>query len=297
VRILVTGSSGRIGRAIFGAAASTHTLVGLDRSPFSTSQFVGDVADPALLRRAMVGIDAIIHCAALHAPHVGVVDDAEFIRVNVDGLRLMLDAAFEAGVRTIVYTSTTALYGDAVLPEACTWIDASTVPVPKTIYHRTKLAAEALLEQAAGADLAVRIVRMSRCFPEPVDRMALYRLHRGIDVRDVADAHLAALVAAGAPFQRHIASGSTPFRPGDVDALSRDARDVLQRRCPALVKAFERRNWSLPDRIDRVYDASATRLAWGWQPRFGFAEVLAQHDRRSLEVLPCAPWLIDRTPE
>lgn len=297
MKILLTGSSGRIGRAIFGAMAGQHEIVGLDRSPFSTTRFVGDFADAALLRQAMLGVDAIIHTASLHAPHVGVIDDAEFARVNIDGLRLLVDVAADMGIRTVVYTSTTALYGDAVEPGCCTWIDETTVPLPRTVYHRTKLAAESLLEDAAGPALAVRVIRMSRCFPEPVDRTAIYRLCRGIDARDVADAHVAALGATGAPFQRYIASARTPFTREDTDALARDPREVLAIRCPQLVREFERRGWPLPRTIDRVYDAQAAREALGWQSRHGFEEVLAQHERRSIEVLPRVPWFLDRTAE
>jgi nucleoside-diphosphate-sugar epimerase len=285
MRILLTGSSGRIGRAIFNALSGAHDVVGLDRQPFATTRFVGDVADGPLLREAMAGCEAIIHTAALHAPHVGVVDEREFARVNVDGLWTLLTLAAESGVRTLVYTSTTALYGGAVVPGS--WIDEATEPLPRTVYHRTKLEAETLLENVASPVLRVRVVRMSRCFPEPADVMAAYRLHRGIDVRDVADAHVAALGATERPvFQRYIASGWTPFLRDDVDMLARAPREVLAVRCPALVAAFAQRGWPLPASIDRVYDPGTALRLLGWRSRHGFEEVLAQHDRRSLEVLP-----------
>jgi len=297
VRILLTGSAGRIGRAIFNALSPHHDVVGLDRSPFSTTRFVGDVADEMLLAQAMAGADAIIHTAALHAPHVGRVADAEFLRINVLGLQTLTRMARDFGVRTLVYTSTTALYGEAVEPGQCTWIDERTEPRPKTIYHRTKLQAEAWLAEEAGHDLAVRVVRMSRCFPEQAHEMALYRLHRGIDARDVASAHVAALQTRGAPFQRYIASGRTPFLREDLDALASAPRDVLAVRCPALLTEFERRGWPLPRSIDRIYDASAAERALDWRCRFGFEEVLAQHDAQSLEVLPLSPWFRDPTTE
>jgi UDP-glucose 4-epimerase len=277
--------------------AARHQVVGIDRQPFSTTSLVGDFVDTRLLRKAITGVDAVIHTASLHAPHVGVESDREFQRINLDGLRSLIDMALGEGVRTLVYTSTTALYGDAIEPGRCSWIDERTPPRPKTVYHRTKLEAEARLEEVASPALAVRVIRMSRCFPESVDRMAAYRLHRGIDARDVADAHVAALHAAGATFQRFIASGRTPFEPGDADALARDPRSVLAARCPALVGEFDRRGWPLPDAIDRVYDPTAAKNGLGWQSRFGFQEVIEQHDRQSLEVLPRASWFQDRTTE
>lgn len=220
MRIVLTGSSGRLGRAIFNILAVHHSVVGIDRSPFSTTHLVGDFTDPALLRKAVRDSDAIIHCAALHAPHVGTVSDDEFRRVNVEGTRLLAEAALSAGVSRLIFTSTTALYGHAVVPDRCIWIDEDTVPQPKSIYHRTKLEAERLLEDMAGPDLQLRVLRMSRSFPEPANVMAAYRLHRGIDIRDVADAHAAALINGGDHFQRHIIAAGTLFKPEDCEALA-----------------------------------------------------------------------------
>jgi UDP-glucose 4-epimerase len=297
MKLLLTGSAGRIGRAIHAAAVGQHVVTGLDRSPFSTTSLIGDVADPERLKRALDGVDAVIHTASLHAPHVGVVADTEFERVNVAGVETLVRLARQAGVPRIVYTSTTALYGAAVDGRSCQWIDETVTPQPTTVYHRTKLAAEQVLADAANDQLAVRVVRMSRCFPEPVDRMAAYRLHRGIDVRDVADVHLAALVAGGASFQRCIASGVTPFQREDLEALWTSPQDVLAERCPQLVADFAARRWPLPSRIDRVYDASAAYSQWGWRSRHGHEEVIAQSERRSLEVLPRLPEFADRTIE
>jgi nucleoside-diphosphate-sugar epimerase len=120
---------------------------------------------------------------------------------------------------------------------------------------------------------------MSRCFPEAVPLMAVYRLHRGVDARDVADAHVAAL-QRGVPGRSRcfVISGATPFEPGDAAGLARDAPAVLALRAPALVEAFARRGWALPASIDRVYDARRAARELGWQARFGYDEVLRQAD-------------------
>ena len=87
----------------------------------------------------------------------------------------------------------------------------------------------------------------------------------------------------------------SPFRREDVGQLGRDAVEVLRLRCPELVAEHARRGWPLPSVIDRVYDNAAIRRALGWEPAFGFNEVLAQVDRRSLEVLPYTRGFVDRT--
>lgn len=296
MRILVTGSSGRIGRAVFVRLALEHEVLGLDRSPSSTAHFTGDVADEDLLRRALRGVDAIVHTAALHAPHVGIAAASEFRRINVVATRLLAERAVAAGIRRFVFTSTTALYGTAATPPTqAGWLDEGLTPQPRTIYHETKLEAERLLAElvvggvaggAARSGLCVTVLRMSRCFPEPAPRMAVFRLHRGIDARDVADAHARALGDATPGYRQYVISGATPFLREDAEQLFRDAAEVLRNRAPRLVAAFARRGWNLPDSIDRVCDPGLAIKELGWRPRFGFEEVLKMLDEGSSEVLP-----------
>ncbi len=262
------------------------TWLGTDRVPFSTTHVVGDLADREFVRRLLEGAHAIIHVAALHAPHVGILPNDEFRRVNFEGTRVLAEEAVYTGVRRLVFTSTTALYGNAVVPGSCTWVDETTRPKPATIYHQTKLDAERLLESFACPELIVRVLRMSRCFPEAANVMAVHRLHRGVDVRDVAEAHVAALTNGGPDFQRYVISGHSPFRREDCNALAIDATEVIRRRLPALARAFAHREWQLPKRLDRVYAAAVAESDLGWKSAFGFREVLHQLDRRSLEVLP-----------
>lgn len=294
MKIVITGAAGRIGRAVHARLAPRHELVGLDRVPAPTVRVVCDLLDAVAVRAALVGADAVIHTAGLHALDVGRESDAEFRRVNVEGTRALAGLAIAVGVSRFILTSTTALYGAAVPPPGAGlagWIDEHTVPKPRSIYHETKLQAEQLLQSYghAGA-LVVTILRMSRCFPEPASRMATYRLHRGIDARDVASAHERAVemfTTAGA--RLFLISATTPFLPEDCEALARDAPAVLQRRAPALVQAFARRAWLLPRIIDRVYDSGQAVRALRWRPEYGYDEVLASLDAQSDDVLPPDP--------
>lgn len=286
MKVVLTGSSGRIGRAIFASLAPAHEVVGVDARAFSTTSVVADCGDERAMRPLLEGANAIIHTAGPHAPHVGVVADAEFTRVNVEATANLYRWAHEAGATNFLYTSTTALYGHAIVAGECTWVDEETAPLPKTIYHRTKLAAEERLEALATARLPVRALRMSRCFPEDAMSMATYRLHRGIDARDVGEAHRLALGYQGSVFERFVISGETPFVREDSDALAKDATEVIRKRAPQLAEAFASRGWDLPRAIDRVYDPGSAKRKLGWEPRWGWEEVLAQADRNDLEVLP-----------
>lgn len=263
-------------------------MVGLDQSPLSAADIVGDITDTALLKRALLGADAVVHTAAFHAPHVGIIPDTRFEEVNVQATHDLARLAVQAGVTRFVFTSTTALYGSAATPgQRAGWVDESLAPQPGTIYHRTKLAAEALLEiLATRTALTVTALRMSRCFPEPAPVMAVYRLHRGVDARDVAEAHALALGSASGGFRKFVISGATPFRVEDVDELACDAPTVLKRRAPELVESFVRRGWRLPGAIDRVYSPMLAMRELGWRPRHDFREVLNMLDEGSSEVLP-----------
>lgn len=289
MRILLTGTAGRIGRAIYVRLSPFHDVIGLDKIPASTVDIVGDITDTALLSRLCEGVDAIVHTAALHAPHVGIMPDTEFEHINVGATERLIQCALVNNIKQIVFTSTTALYGSASrLQGRAAWIDEQTLPQPISIYHRTKLAAEDLFRAASeSAGLKVSIIRMSRCFPEPAPLMAWYRLSRGVDARDVAEAHALALErSVGGVCETYIVSGVTPFQKEDCEELWHDAVSVLKCRAPELVRDFIKRSWDLPEKIDRVYDSAKVQCELGWNPRFDYKNVLLLLDQGLSEVLP-----------
>lgn len=288
MRLLVTGSAGRVGRAIYIKLMKTHDVVGLDKVPCSTVSFVGDIRDSKLIRHALKGVDAIIHTAALHAPHVGLMSDDEFQSINVDATEQLALEGIKAGIKQFVFTSTTALYGYASTPEGMAgWIDEQVKPQPKSVYHRSKIAAENKLYEISNLfGLPVTVLQMSRCFPESADLMAMYRLTRGIDARDVASAHLCAIEKRLNGFHRFIVSGATPFQQSDCVGLTHDATEVILRRCPEIAQAFAQRGWALPPSLDRVYDSSRAQKVLGWSPTYGYENVLIMLDSESSEVLP-----------
>jgi UDP-glucose 4-epimerase len=269
LRVLVTGSSGRVGAAVARLLAREHAVVGLDRLPGPQTTLVGRIEDPDAVARAMQGVDAVVHTASLHAPHVGMVDDAEFIKVNVTGTLVLLDAAARQGVRRLVYTSTTSVYGQALVPrDRAVWVTEELEPLPRDIYDQTKLEAEALCRAAAATGaLTCVVLRMSRCFPEPRHLMAAYRLYRGVDLEDVASAHAQAIVYNGPTFDVFNISARSPFAEADCTALLADAATLIHSRYPAIAAAFASRDWPLPASIDRVYVIDEALQRLGYAPR------------------------------
>ncbi len=283
MRVLLTGSSGRVGGAIGALLSADHSVIGLDRVPGTFTTHVGNLNDRGLMDELVADVDAVIHTASLHAPHVGRAADVSFVRTNVHGTQRLLAACLAHGVPRFVYTSTTSLYGHALVPhDRAVFVTEDLLPRPRDIYDTTKIAAEEACREAAGAELACISLRIARCFPEPVERIAVYRMHRGVDLRDVAEAHRLALVAPVHGFDVCNVSASSPFLPEDAEALLHDARAVIQRRCPDAVEAFRVRGWEFPPGIDRVYVIDKARALLGYRPRYNFSSLLDAQPAKAL---------------
>lgn len=269
-QVLLTGSSGRVGQAIAEALCDQYEIAGLDLVPGRFTTHLGTVTDPQRVAEALRDAVAVIHTASLHAPHVGIESDARFRAVNVEGTRLLLEAMGEARVGRLVYTSSTSVYGHALEPDdEAVWVTEELEPRPRDIYDETKLAAETLCRQAAEEGLlSCTALRISRCFPEPDHLVATYRLYRGVDLRDVGQAHRLALEQAGHGYEVYNVSARSPFRREDCAELLRDGPAVLRRRTPWLEAAFRARSWPVPARIDRVYVVDKAGRELGYAPRF-----------------------------
>lgn len=213
-------------------------------------------------RKALRGADVVVHAAALHAPHVGRVADDEFRSINVGVTAALLQ---ESSAR-MVYISSTSVYGHALVPvDRAVWVDETVVPRPRDIYDETKLAAERLV---AGRGVVLRI---ARCFPEPLPVLAAHLLHRAVGLSDVA---AAAVLAVGRGAGTFNIAGPYPFRREDCPGVHRDARAVLAERAPQVVVAFRDRGLPLPGSLDRIYDSSAAADALGYRPAHGVLDLL-----------------------
>ncbi len=272
MRVLVTGSSGHIGGAISARLALRHQVVGLDLRPGPLTSLVGDICDSRLLAASCQGFEAVVHTASLHAPDLGLRSVEDFRRTNIDGTRRLLAACGEAGISRFVYTSTTSLYGHALVPAGseAVWVTEELGPEPRDIYDETKLEAEQACAEAARGGMTCISLRMSRCFPEHPRLIAIYRLYRGVDAADVAQAHELALAPGLDGFQVFNISARSPFVIGDCKALMSEPRTVLQARHPWALPEFARRGWELPQSIDRVYVVDKAVAGLGYRPDHDF---------------------------
>ncbi len=123
--VLVTGGTGSFGRAfvprVLGLGAervcvfsrSEHTQAAM-RDEYNEDErlrwFIGDVRDRDRLRRAMEGIETIVHAAALKRIEVGHYNPIEMVKTNVLGAINVIEAAQDAGVEKVVGLSSDKAY-------------------------------------------------------------------------------------------------------------------------------------------------------------------------------------------
>ena len=264
-----------------------HDVIGLDvlASPHTT--VVGSIADRACVRRCMAGVDAVVHAATLHKPHVESHPRAEFVETNITGTLNLLEEAVAAGASRFVFTSTTSTFGRALTPaegEPAAWITEDVAPVPRNIYGTTKTAAENLCELIArDHGLPCMILRTSRFFPEADDRddvRSTYAdlnlkvnelLYRRVDIEDVVSAHLLALERAPAiGFGRYIISATSPFTRDDLAAIRDDLPSVVRLLFPDYEELYVQKGWRMFPSIERVYVNELARSKLGWSPRYDF---------------------------
>ncbi|PYR25554.1 MAG: NAD-dependent epimerase, partial [Acidobacteria bacterium] len=177
MKVLVTGSAGHLGEALVRTLQNTsHEVVSLDITPSPFTSNVGSVADRSCVRQCMRGVDAVLHAATLHKPHVVTHSRQDFVDTNITGTLNLLEEAASSGVASFVFTSTTSAFGEALTPPAgapAAWVTEDVRPVPRNIYGVTKAAAEDLCELFHRSHrLACLILRTSRFFPEEDDNPA-----------------------------------------------------------------------------------------------------------------------------
>jgi len=294
VKTLVTGSAGHLGEAVVRRLQATgDETVGIDLLDSEFTNSVGSIVDRNFVKHCMNGIDAVVHTATLHKPHVASHSRQAFVDTNVTGTLNLLEEAVQAGVRRFVFTSTTSVFGSALVPPEgapAVWITEEVQPIPKNIYGVSKRAAEdlcRLFHRKHG--LPCLVLRTSRFFPEEDDDRAMREsyaddnaktnefLFRRVDVEDASSAHLLALERAPEiGFGLFIISATTPFGREDLGDLRRDAARVVRRYFPESAEIFERFGWRMFPTIDRVYVNKKARDQLGWEPQYDFARILAQ---------------------
>jgi nucleoside-diphosphate-sugar epimerase len=314
MRVLVTGASGMLGRATATALVERGdevTVLQRRSAGLPCREVLGDVADPAVVARAVDGQDAVLHLAA----KVDVTGRwAEYVQANVEGTRTVVAACRQAGVRRLVHVSSPSVaHGGAAL------VGVGAGPADpdraRGHYSRSKAVAEREALSADSPALAVLAVRPhlvwgpgdTQLVARIVERARAGRLPvigsgaALIDttyVDNAADALVAAVDACGRVHGEALVVSNGEPRPV-AEVISRLCRSAgvpgPRRRVPfpvawaagAAVEAV----WTATQRRDTPpltrflaeqlatahwFDQRRTRAALGWSPRVGLEEGFAR---------------------
>ncbi len=299
-RYLVTGGAGFIGSnyiRLLLAAEPDAEVTNLDALTYAgvkatvdeldadeRHRFVlGDIADPATVDAVMPGHDVVVNFAAESHVDRSIADPAVFLRTNVVGTGVLLDAALRHGVARFVHVSTDEVYGS--LPDGFAAEDAPLQP--SSPYSAAKAGSDLLaLSYHVTYDLPVVVTRSVNNygpyqFPEKVIPLFVTNLMEGRKVplygdgsneRDwmhVAD-HCTAL--------RLLVDEGTPGEVYNVGANEQLSNNELTVRILRLMGRDESWIERVPDRPghDLRYAVDSSKLrALGWSPEHDFDEQLA----------------------
>ena len=292
MRLLVTGAAGFIGSTYVRLVEGEHDVVVLDKLtyagrrenlPEDVQLVVGAIEDPALVREAMEGCDAVVNFAAESHVDRSIDDQEAFARTHVIGTGVLLDAVRKLGIPRYLQVSTDEVYGSIA---DGSFTEESPLD-PSSPYSATKAAGDLLVSAHAHTyGIEAVICRGSnnygpRQYPEKlIPLMILNALHGdslpvygdGRNVRNwlfVEDFCRAihAVLEHGRPGQAYNAGG--PDEMENVEVVRRILE--LTGRDESLIEHVTDRPGH-----DRRYSLSSAKLhsELGWEAQVRFAEGL-----------------------
>ncbi len=274
MKVLITGAAGVLGRAVTALVEKEPdvTLRLTDMLPLQTPhEFVqADLSGPQQAAGLCDGTDLLFHIAAIHpwkkyAPE-------QYLDLNIKGTYCILEAAANAGVKRVIYTSSVAAMGmacDDIAPPM-PW-NEDKPPTPGDLYGITKHVGEqfcnAFARQGKFSYIALR-PGMFIPAPEAEPRFGLGLLAFTVHASDVAAAHLLAL-RSGVRNDAFVITAGVPFTREDAAGLRTDAAGVILKHYPHAAKLAER-GVTLPAKLNQCYRIDKARRVLGYDPRYSF---------------------------
>jgi len=311
MRVLITGAGGNLGRALVPAlseAGHTPRLMDFRMDFRSLTEFlpyesvVGDVRNREDVTKALEGVDAVVHAAALHGIHLGKWKPEDFWAINVTGTFHVFEAAREQGVKRVVLCSTMGVYGESARPREDAWnIVTEDLPLlPGDVYGLSKRLCEEM-----GAYYGRRwgiptvALRLGMFVPEPnLERYGFRLLFGGVDDRDVAQAVLLSLThepQGGSGFDAFNIMADVPFKEADTRTLQQDIPSVLERYYPGCTGLLASRGIDDPSKLiwgRTLWSVDKAKRLLGYRPQYNFAGFLRALQNNDRDYYPVVglPW-------
>lgn len=183
-RVIVTGGSGKLGRAVVSLLSQTHEVISVDlRRPEGASEdgrsglggafrvVEADVEDMGQVLETFLStdmayagaVDAVVHLAALPSP--GQTSSSRQFRTNTMGTYNVLEAARKVGIKNVVLASSETLMGLPLAADGCH--EPASLPIteqserrPESAYSLSKLVGEVLAEQYVRWDPELKVISL-----------------------------------------------------------------------------------------------------------------------------------------
>jgi UDP-glucose 4-epimerase len=260
------------------------TLRTFDRlaQPTATSgHMAGDLRNSALIRRAVQGVDAVVHMGAISSDSAG--NEEQILSVNVQGTWNVLLACAEAGVQQVVYLSSVNALGSfgGHRPSATFPINDSYPPHPISAYQLSKHLGEELC-RSFSARYGLRTLCLRPVWVTSVRQYAAWQqrpveelISQGqkdywayVDVRDVCSAILLALRA-------QTLNHATMLLAATDTSVALPTITLIERCFPTTPWPGVSPSAYLHDQPYRsLVDTSAARALLGWQPQWSWRDPL-----------------------
>ncbi|MDS0258441.1 NAD-dependent epimerase/dehydratase family protein [Haloarcula sp. S1CR25-12] len=292
-RVLVTGGGGFIGSNLANSLAADNDVVALDDGYLGTADNVSD--DVEYVRASVLeddlptDVDVVFHLAALSSYAMHEENPTKGARVNVEGFVNVVEQARDDGCDTVVYASTSSIYGDRTEP--------SPEEMPVTVntgYEASKLARERYAEY------------FHNHYDLSMAGMRFFSVYQGME--DGAEEHKGEYANLIAQFADDVANGRRPVIWGDgtqtrdfthVDDIVRGLELAADHELTGIYNLGTGEQYSfntlvrrlndalgtdvepvfeenpIPEDVyvhDTMADATKMREATGWEPRISFEE-------------------------
>jgi len=286
ITVLVTGAAGHLGSCLVPMLIEDGFVVrGLDMQapaeplPEACTFSKTDLSDRTALRKALEGVDLIVHCAAIH-PWKPYTDD-EYLDANVKGTWHLYAMASEMGIDRIVLTSSIAAIGYSDVPqEACPVKEGAQFPL-SDVYSYTKHTQETIARMYAGMGrIQTFAMRPPAFMPHDPSRTCIAMTGPFALVSDIATAHLAAArVMAGrqepggpvGSFEAFHTVNRLPYTAEDHRQTGGDRKRLAEKYWPDACEWLLDNGHEIAG-ITTSYDISKAERILGWRPLFGFEE-------------------------